>query len=117
MIVVQVLGVSICALLTLPPLGRATLANAPKKHAAPVVPVRKLALVVGQTVPLQMQSGHPIRLAVSSDERVVRVRPTVNDPTTVLVTGVSPGRARITLTGLGGAQEVCTVGWRTGASN
>jgi hypothetical protein len=78
-------------------------------QAAPVVKGR-LVVSVGRTVPLQMSTKRPIKTVFNSNDRVVRVQASPIDPTTVLVTGLMPGRALITLTDADGKKQVCKVG-------
>lgn len=77
---------------------------------------RKLNLLVGQTLPLQMSNRQPIRQVINERDHVAIVRPKPDDPTTVLVTGVAPGRTRITLIGVNGEQEVHELGRGAGQS-
>jgi hypothetical protein len=72
-------------------------------HQAPVVSV-------GQTIRLQMSTKKPIKTAVNDREDVLRLTPVRDDPTTILVTGLAPGVARVTLTSVDGASEA----WETG---
>jgi hypothetical protein len=77
---------------------------------------RRLNLVVGQTLPLQLSNRQPIRQVLNERDHVAIVRPKPDDPTTVLVTGVAPGRTRITLIGVNGEQEVLELGRGAGPS-
>jgi hypothetical protein len=78
-------------------------AVAEEKAAPPKLAPIKLA--VGQTVALQMTTKRPIKTIINDNDQVVRVTPTGNDPTTVLLTGLTPGRARITLIDADGKEE------------
>jgi hypothetical protein len=70
----------------------------------------RLNLTVGSTIVLQLTSKKPIRRVMSERESVAQVRPIPTDPTSVMVTGVSVGRTRITLTGDDGDEEVRELG-------
>jgi hypothetical protein len=82
-------------------------ANAADK-AEPVA--RPVSLSVGKTIRLQMSKKQAIQTVVVDTENVVKVAPVPGDFTTILVTGVAPGQARITLTGVDGKKEVCLLG-------
>ena len=72
---------------------------APRK-AAPVV------IAIGQTITLRMTTKRPITEVYVDREGIVRVEPVANDQTTVRVTGLAAGVARIHLTDDGGKTEV-----------
>lgn len=74
-------------------------------------PTGKVVIVsVGGTQRLQMSTKQPIRRVVNDRPDVVRVEAVADDPTTVLLIGLSPGAARITLTGADGTREVRRIG-------
>jgi hypothetical protein len=75
-----------------------------------IVRPNRLVLSVGASQRLQMTTKRPIRTVLNENERVVRVQEIVGDPTSVLVTGLRPGRARITLTDADGQKEVQELG-------
>jgi hypothetical protein len=81
-----------------------------EKAAAPAAASKRLVVSVGQTVPLQMSSKRPIKTVLNQDERIVRVKASPTDRTTVLVTGLMPGRTFITLIDADGKKEVCKIG-------
>src|ERR1700687_3162622 len=54
---------------------------------------------------LRMSSKRPITLGVNVDDRIIQIRTTFNDPTTVLVTALAPGKSEIKLTDLDSRQE------------
>jgi Pilus formation protein N terminal region len=81
-----------------------------KAGEAAAAPVRVITLSVGETTRLQASSKKPIKTVVNEKPEVAWVQPVANDPTTVLVTGVAPGRTRITLTTADGDKEV----WESG---
>jgi hypothetical protein len=78
--------------------------------AADPRPAQTLVVSVGQTVRLQMRTKKPIKTAVNDREDVIRLTPVRDDPTTILVTGLALGVARVTLTSADGDREV----WETG---
>jgi len=57
-----------------------------------------LVVSIGETIRLQMRSKKPIKKVFVSKPDVVAVRPIVNDPTRILITGLQPGVATIELT-------------------
>ena len=65
---------------------------------APAAPSKSLVVSVGATARLQMASKRPITSVVVDREGVIRISPVRDDQTTVLVTGIAPGRVLITLT-------------------
>ncbi|MFN4259313.1 MAG: hypothetical protein ACK4RK_08435 [Gemmataceae bacterium] len=72
--------------------------------------VRQLSIGVGRTIRLQMSQKQRIQSVFNHRADVVRVQPVPTDPTTVLITGLMPGIARITLVGEDGQQEVHDIG-------
>jgi hypothetical protein len=66
---------------------------------------KKLVLTVGSTHPLQMAKKQAIKTVINENPDVVRVGPKPDDPTTVLITALAPGRARVTLIGDDGKKE------------
>jgi hypothetical protein len=73
-------------------------------------PTRRLAVSIGQTVRLQMSGKQRIKTVFNDYPTVVRVVGVPGDPTTVLVTGLAPGRALITLTGEDGKEQAFRIG-------
>ncbi len=71
---------------------------------------RALTVTVGQTVPVQMASKRPIKTVINDRDDIVRVAPMPDDPTRVLVTGLKPGRARLTFTDIDGREETRELG-------
>lgn len=72
--------------------------------------IKTLYLTIGRTIPLQMTSRKPIRMVINERDQIALVRPVPDDPTTVLVTGLAPGRTRITLTDTDGNKEIREIG-------
>lgn len=70
----------------------------------------RINLVVGSTRVLQLTSKKPIRRVINERDAVVRVTPVFDDPTRVMITGISVGRARMTLAGDDGEEEVIELG-------
>lgn len=105
----NVLCLTASALIAIQPPSRVKPGKAPANKNGET-PARRLVLSVGQTIPLQLSTKQPIRTALNENDKVARLETTPNDPTTVLVTGVAPGRTRITLIGTDGKKEVCTIG-------
>jgi hypothetical protein len=64
----------------------------------PPGPASALVVSIGETIRLQMRSKKPIKSVFVSKPDVVAVRPVVNDPTTILITGLQPGVATVELT-------------------
>jgi hypothetical protein len=62
-------------------------------------------LTVGRTIPLQMSSKRPIARVEVDRDGLVTVRAAHNDQTTILVTGLAPGRVLITLWDIAGRKE------------
>lgn len=82
-------------------------ARLPVPAAAPngkPVPAQ-LILDVGATIRLQMSTRKPIRTVYNNRPTIVRVDPKLDDQTTVLLTGLAPGTARITLIAVDGTTE------------
>lgn len=75
-----------------------------------VVRSNQLTLTVGTTIPLRMTTKKPIKKVVNENEQVIYVQPMVGDPTTVLIKGLAPGRARLTLTDVDGKTEARDLG-------
>ena len=71
-----------------------------KAAPAPVV------ISIGQTVKLQMRSKRPITSVFVDREGIVQVQPHPGDQTTIRVTGLAAGVARIHLTDDGGKTEI-----------
>jgi hypothetical protein len=71
---------------------------------------KTLLLSLGTTIRLQMTSKRPITTVHVDRAGIIRVQPAVNDQTTLLVTGLTPGRAVITLTDDQGNIEVHNLG-------
>jgi hypothetical protein len=69
-------------------------------------PVRTLTVTVGGTIRLRMTTKKPISKVVNERPEVARVTAMMDDPTTVLVTGLMPGQTRITLVAADGEKEV-----------
>src|SRR5262249_10709977 len=59
----------------------------------------------GGTQRLQMSKKQVIVRAINQNEAVLRVGPVYGDPTTVLLTGLEPGIARVTLIDEGNREE------------
>jgi pilus assembly protein CpaC len=78
----------------------ATSASAQEKLPPPAAEelVRTEIIGIGQTRVLQMTTKAPLKLAISDSPGVVGTEAMKNDPTSVLITGKSPGRAVVTLT-------------------
>ena len=64
-----------------------------------------LIVPINGTQRLQMSNKGRIDRVLNPKENIARVTPILGDPTSVLVTGLDAGVARITLIGEGGAQE------------
>jgi Flp pilus assembly secretin CpaC len=72
-------------------LGLALSAGATQAQGPPV-----LVVYTNKTEAVGMSKNQPIATVQSSDPKVIRVQPVQNDPTKVLVTGLMPGRSRLT---------------------
>jgi hypothetical protein len=83
-----------------------------KKVEAKQPIIRPLRISVGSTVRVQMTTKRPIQTVFNESEHVLRVSPMRDDPTTVLVTGLMPGTARIYLTDTDGKTEILAPGRR-----
>jgi Pilus formation protein N terminal region len=83
-----------------------------KKEAFEVVVQRPRQIVVsvGQTVRLRMSSKKPIAKVFNEKPAIVNISPVDGDPTTIQVTGLSPGIVRITLIDKDGREEVHEAG-------
>jgi pilus assembly protein CpaC len=68
-------------------------------------PGNALVVPINGTQRLQMSNKGRIERVLNPKENIARVTPILGDPTSVLVTGLDAGAARITLIGEGGAQE------------
>jgi hypothetical protein len=73
---------------------------------------RQVTLTVNGTVRLQMTGKKLIKTVLNERPDVARVSAVMDDPTSVLVTGLAPGTTRITLIAADGAEEVCEFGKR-----
>ena len=71
---------------------------------------RQLVVTVGSTVRVQMSTKRPISEVINDRPDVLRVMPVPDDPTTVMVTGLAPGRATLTMTDVDGKKEVRDLG-------
>jgi len=72
-------------------LGLALSAGAAQAQGPPV-----LVVYTNKTESVGMSKNQPIATVQSSDAKIIRVQPVQNDPTKVLVTGLMPGRSRLT---------------------
>lgn len=79
---------------------------AEEKKPAP----RPLSITVGRTIRLQMAKKQIIKQVVIDREGVVKVVPAFNDPRTLLITGLAPGKVRIVVTGEDGQKMALNVG-------
>ena len=82
-----------------------TAAQAEERDPAPI----PIALTVGRTIRLQLPDKSPIRRVMVENEGVVRVTPLPDDRTTVLLTGIALGRARVIVVGENGKKMVCAM--------
>lgn len=73
-------------------------------------PARALSVYVGRTIRVQMANQQIIRRVVIDREGIVKVVPAFDDPRTLLITGLAPGKARIVITGEDGKQMAIQVG-------
>lgn len=71
---------------------------------------RTVQVIVGQTVRLQMTSKRPIKTVINDNDTVIRVVPTLTDPTTILIVGLTPGSARLILIDVDGKEEIRDLG-------
>jgi pilus assembly protein CpaC len=89
----------------------------PAQPLPPPVPVKQdrgargnaLVVPINGTQRLQMSNKGRIERVLNPKENIARVTPVLGDPTSVLVTGLDAGAARITLIGEGGAQETVDI--------
>jgi hypothetical protein len=81
----------------------------PKKDESKPI-AKRLHLTVGSTQPLQMSKKQAIKTVINDNPEVVRISPTPADPTTVLITALAPGRARVTLVSEDGKKETLRFG-------
>jgi hypothetical protein len=84
----------------------APLSAAEEKKPAP----KPLSLTVGRTIRLQMAKKQIIKTVVIDREGVVKVAPAFNDPRTLLITGLAPGKVRIVVTGEDGQKMALNLG-------
>jgi hypothetical protein len=63
-------------------------------------------MAVGSTVRLQSASGRPIKTVFNERPTVIRVMPLHDDPTTLLITALAVGTARLTLVDVDGQEQV-----------
>jgi hypothetical protein len=75
-----------------------------EQPAAPT-PQRTVYVSIGATMRLQMTSKRPITRVEIDREGIVRVQPAFNDQTTLMVTGLQPGRVLLTLYDDAGGKE------------
>jgi pilus assembly protein CpaC len=80
-------------------------AAAPAQEAKPGPLTGTLTVAIGGTQRLQMTKKQGIARAINRNEAVLRVGPVYGDPTTVLLTGLEPGVARVTLIDEKGTEE------------
>jgi hypothetical protein len=73
----------------------------------PQVPAKTIS--VGQTIRFQLASKKPIVSVFVDRGGVVRAMPAPNDQTTLLITGLAPGKARITVTGEDGKKAALEI--------
>jgi hypothetical protein len=71
---------------------------------------RQLIVSVGQTVRLQMSTKKPIAKVFNEKPAIVRITPLDDDPTTIQITGLSPGIVRIILVDKSGREEIHEAG-------
>jgi pilus assembly protein CpaC len=81
------------------------LAQPKPEPVAPPAPAPTLTVAINGTTRLQMSKKQVIARAINHTEAVIRLAPAYNDPTTVLVTGLEPGIARVTLIDEKGNEE------------
>jgi Pilus formation protein N terminal region len=87
-------------------------AEEPKRQPPEAPAARQITVTVNGTVRLQMTGKKLIKTVLNERPDVARVSAVMDDPTSVLVTGLSPGSTRITLIAADGAEEVCDAGKR-----
>src|SRR5262249_54888941 len=66
---------------------------------------KTLYVSIGATTRLQMKSKRPITRVEIDREGIIRVQPAFNDQTTLLITGLQPGRVLLTLHDDAGGKE------------
>jgi hypothetical protein len=71
---------------------------------------KPISLKVGQTIRLQLSSKKAIKVASVDREGIVKLSPAIDGPTSVFLTGVAPGKARVTLVGEDGEKMVLSLG-------
>jgi hypothetical protein len=98
-----ILGVALLAFLLAAPIAL----GAEKELVGPPAPPKPKPLVisVGSTIRLQMSTKRPIKTVFNERADLLRVTAVPGDPTTVMVTGLAPGYARITLIDIDGKEE------------
>jgi hypothetical protein len=75
-----------------------------EQPAAPTTQ-RTVYVSIGTVTRLQMKSKRPITRVEIDREGIVRVQPAFNDQTTLLITGLQPGRVLLTLYDDAGGKE------------
>jgi len=84
----------------------ATASGEEKKPA----PVRKVEVLQGKTLAIQMTTRRPIRTIQGGDEKIIHIDPFSSaNGTVVRVTGLAPGTSRLALTDVDGKQETVEV--------
>src|SRR4051812_6155036 len=73
---------------------------------------RQVTVTVNGTVRLRMTGNKLIKTVLNERPDVARVSAVMDDPTSVLVTGLAVGSTRITLIAADGTEEVCELGKR-----
>src|SRR5437867_10459299 len=68
-------------------------------------PAKGLIVPINQSKDLQLSNKKIIKTVLNANENVVRVVIKVDDPKTVLVTGLLPGVSKVTLTDVDGKSE------------
>jgi hypothetical protein len=82
----------------------------PLGAAEPKLASRSLSLSVGKTIRLQMSKKQVIRTVVVDRDGILRIVPALDDPASVLVTGLAPGKVRVVLTAENGDKMAVTFG-------
>lgn len=86
--------------------GPMAVARAQEARPGPVAGATpSLVVPIGGTQRLQMSQKQPITRAINNSEIVAKLSSVFNDPTSVLVTGLEPGVARISLIDAAGREE------------
>ena len=96
------------ALLVALPLGLLRPTGAPAQEPKPALPppvLGSLVVSIGGTQRLQMSKKQIIARGINRNETVLRLAPVYGDPTTVLLTGLEPGVAMVTLIDDAGKEE------------